>query len=57
VDPEDGPGDEVRGEVDEAVVLAGGDEEDVAWDEGEEGGFLSSDLEGAGALHDDVELG
>lgn len=54
--PEDGPGGEVRGEVDEAVVLAGGDEEDVAGDEGEERGFLSSDLEGAGAFHDDVEL-
>ena len=54
--PEDGPGDEVGGEVDEAVVFSGGDEEDVAFDEGKERGFLFSDLEGAGALHDDVEL-
>jgi len=51
--PEDGPGGEVGGEVDEAVVLAGGDEEDVAFDEGEASVF---DLEGAGAFHDDVEL-
>jgi hypothetical protein len=32
--PEDGPGDEAGGEVDEAVVRAGGDEEDVAFEEG-----------------------
>jgi hypothetical protein len=51
--PKDGPGDEVGGEVDEAVALAGGDEEDVAFYEGEAGVF---DMEGAGAFHDDVEL-
>ena len=45
------------GEVDEAVVLAGGDEEDVAFDEGDRRVFFSSDPEGAGAFHDDVELG